>query len=76
MIEHITDIQRVAKIKEFVDLQATDEWLWGFPIDRNETIQESYLKQALRKLHMIIESNNEQLINEMIFVYKKQLEDL
>lgn len=66
---------RLAKIREFVDLQAEDEWLWSFPVNRKETIQEAYIKRALRKLHMIIESDNQTLVEQIFEVYKKFLEE-
>jgi hypothetical protein len=69
----MTPEQKLAQIKEYVALQAEDEWLWGFPIDRKETIQEVRLKKALRKLHMIIESDNQELIEQMFDVYQKFL---
>jgi hypothetical protein len=71
----MTPEQKLAQIKEYVNLQAEDEWLWSFPVDRKETIQEARLKRALRKLHMIIESDNAQLIDQMFDVYKKFLEE-
>jgi hypothetical protein len=71
----MTPEQKLAQIKEFVNLQAEDEWLWSFPVDRKETTPETYLRRALRKLHMIIESDNAELIEQMFDVYKKFIEE-
>jgi predicted HAD superfamily phosphohydrolase len=71
----MTPEQKLAQIKEYVNLQAEDEWLWSFPLDRKETMQEARLKRALRKLYTIIESDNAELIEQMFDVYKKFIEE-
>jgi predicted HAD superfamily phosphohydrolase len=71
----MTPEQKLAQIKEYVALQAEDLWLWNFPLDRNETMQEAYLRRALRKLYTIIESDNAELIEQMFDVYKKFIEE-
>ncbi len=73
MGKELSPIDRIARIKAFVDLQTDDEWLWSFPVDRKETMKEAYLKRALRKLHMVIASDNSELIDQMFDVYKKFL---
>jgi hypothetical protein len=68
--------EKLAKIREFVKLQAEDEILWALPLQGKQTIKEDYLQRALRKIHMVIGSGNQELIDQMIYVYKKQLEEM
>lgn len=65
--------QKLEQIREFASLQATDELLWSYPENGKETPRERYLRTALRKLHMVIESDNDDLIYTIAENYKKFL---
>ena len=78
-LEHAMEINeleaRVEAIQALVSEQAKDEALWATPIKQvgehwitNETVQEHVLKEALRKLHAVIERESGMSdINEVIF---------
>jgi hypothetical protein len=67
--------EKLAKIREFVNLQHKDRVLPGI-VGYEETPREKHLRRTLIKLQIIIESDNQELIDNIIYVYKKQLEEM
>lgn len=67
--------ETLAKIREFVKLQHKDPVLPGI-VGYEETPREKHLRRTLIKLQIIIESDNQELIDNIIYVYKNQLEEM
>lgn len=65
--------EKLGKLQELINLQALDPMLWSTPQDRKPTIFEAYLQQELRRVHLIVESENMEEIEGLIEDYKSEL---
>lgn len=65
----MTPKQKLAKIQELVDLQASEDGLWCV----SDSATEVYLQDRLRTLHAAIEATDAQGIDSIIEVYRELL---